>query len=215
MFSTSFQDFHFCSALPLSRCRCDLRLQSRRSGREILRPIRSRFVVFDNADCSRICPIWFCDHVSLPSSLCCEQRNKFFASPCFRDVIREMVLSSSRSSESIKHQTDLCLICDVCLRSQACSANTVYNARRPVCYTVVALYFGSDLAHLEVLRVSHAADHVLRLLAEWAERVILFQVGFQRFAIWTRFKLMNQLVRLLPCECHLVVGQLNVAILGF
>ena len=59
--------------------------------------------------------------------------------------------------------------------------------------TVVALYFGSDLAHLEVLRVSHAADHVLRLLAEWVERLTLFQDGLQRFAIWMRFKLMNQL----------------------
>ena len=63
----------------------------------------------------------------------------------------------------------------------------------------MALYFGSDLAHLEVLRVSHAADHVLRLLAERVERLLLLQIGFQR----------------LPCGCHPVVGQLNVAILGF
>ena len=60
-------------------------------------------------------------------------------------------------------------------RSQACSASTVYNAFRPVCHTIVALYFGSDLANLEVLHVSHAGDHFLRLLAEWIERVILLQ----------------------------------------
>ena len=57
----------------------------------------------------------------------------------------------------------------------------------------MALYFGSDLAYLEVLRVSHAADHVLRLPAEWVERLILFQVVFQRVAIWIRFKSMHQL----------------------
>ena len=78
-------------------------------------------------------------------------------------------------------------------RSQACSASTIYNACRPLYQTVVALYFGSDLQHLVVLRVSHSADDVLRLLAEWVERLILFQVGFQSFAIWMRFKLMNQL----------------------
>ena len=36
---------HFCSALPVLRSKSDLRLQSRRSGRIILRPIRWRFVI--------------------------------------------------------------------------------------------------------------------------------------------------------------------------
>ena len=37
-----------------------------------------------------------------------------------------------------------------------------------------ALYVGSDLANLEVLHVSHAVDHFLRLLlAERIERAIL------------------------------------------
>ena len=69
-----------------------------------------------------------------------------------------------------------------------------YNACRPVCHTVVALYLGSDLANLEVLHVSHAVDHFLRLLAEWIERVILLQVGMQRFFFRMHFELMNQLL---------------------
>ena len=72
---------------------------------------------------------------------------------------------------------------------------------------MVALYLGSDLADVEVLHVSHAVDHVLRLLAEWVERVILLQVCFQRFSIWMRLELMNQL---LDCCLAGVIG----AILG-
>ena len=49
------------------------------------------------------------------------------------------------------------------------------------------------LSHFEILHVPHAMDHVLRLFAEWVVRVILPQVGFQRFSIWVRFELMNQL----------------------
>ena len=51
-----------------------------------------------------------------------------------------------------------------------------------------------DFANLKVLHVSHAVDHSLRLLAEWIERVILLQVGLQRFSIRTRLELMNQLL---------------------
>ena len=58
----------------------------------------------------------------------------------------------------------------------------------------MTLYFGSDLANLEVLHVSHAVDHFLRLLAEWIERVILLQVGLQRFPIRMRLELVNQLL---------------------
>ena len=71
------KNFHFCSALPLSRFESDLRLQSRRSGRIFIRPKGWLFVIFHNAGCSRICPTWFCSLVSLPSLLCCELRNKF------------------------------------------------------------------------------------------------------------------------------------------
>ena len=56
-----------------------------------------------------------------------------------------------------------------------------------------ALNLKRYLTHLEVLRVSHAADHVLRLFAEWVVHVILPQFGFQRLSIWVRFELMNQL----------------------
>ena len=58
----------------------------------------------------------------------------------------------------------------------------------------MALYFGSDLANFELLHVSHAVDHFLRLLAEGVERVILLQVGLQHFSIWTRLELMNQIL---------------------
>ena len=61
-------------------------------------------------------------------------------------------------------------------------------------HTVVALYFGSDLANLKLPHVSHDVDHFLRLLAEWVEREILLQVCIQRFSIWMRLELMNQLL---------------------
>ena len=69
----------------------------------ILRSIRCRFVILDNEGYSEI---W----------LRRELRDKFFASLCFRDVHREMGLSLSRSLDSTKHQTDLCLMCEFCLR---------------------------------------------------------------------------------------------------
>ena len=106
-----------------------------------------------------------CTHASLPSLLRCELRNKFSASLCFRDVHREMDLSLSRSSESIEHHTNLCLICDFCLKV-ACMFRK-YNIQ---CLSSSTLNGHKCLAHLEVLRVSHAADHVLRLLAKWVER---------------------------------------------
>ena len=57
----------------------------------------------------------------------------------------------------------------------------------PKCQTIIALRLVFDLT------VAHVADHFLRLLAERAEYLILFQVGFQRFAIRMRFKSMDQL----------------------
>ena len=48
----------------------------------------------------------------------------------------------------------------------------IFNAFWPVSHTVGALYVGSDLAKLEVLHVSHAVDHFLRLLAERIERAM-------------------------------------------
>ena len=68
------------------------------------------------------------------------------------------------------------------------------NAFRPISHTVGELYFGSDLANLEILNVSHAVDHVFRLLAEWIGRAILLQVCFQRSSIWMCLELMNQLL---------------------
>ena len=54
-------------------------------------------------------------------------------------------------------------------------------------------FFKKKLTHFEVLHIRHAVDNVFRLFAEWVVRLILPQVGFQRFSIWVRFDLMNQL----------------------
>ena len=56
----------------------------------------------------------------------------------------------------------------------------------------MALYFGSDLANLEVLHVSHAVIRFLRLLAEWIERAMLLQVGLLRFLVRVILELVNQ-----------------------
>ena len=64
---------------------------------------------------------------------------------------------------------------------------------RPVSQTLRALNFRRDLTHFEVLYVLHTVNHIVRLFAEWVVRVILPRVGFQRFSIWVRFELMNQL----------------------
>ena len=82
-----------------------------------------------------------------------------------------------------------------------------------VCHTLGALYFESGLANLEVLRVSHAVDHFLGMLAEWIERAILLQVGLQRCFIRMRLELVNQLLDF-SCGCDCALGQPNVAILG-
>ena len=83
-------------------------------------------------------------------------------------------------------------------RTQASSASTLHNDFRQVCHPVVALYLGSDFAHLETLRASHAEDHILRLLAEWIERVILLQVDLDASRT-------DELTfGLLPCGCSTV-----------
>ena len=46
---------------------------------------------------------------------------------------------------------------------------------------------------------------LFRLLAEWVERLILFHGGFQRFAIWMRFKLMKQLFHCFPAGVILLL----------
>ena len=68
------------------------------------------------------------------------------------------------------------------------------------------MYVGSDLAHLEVLRVSHATDQFLQFLAEQNEFLILLQVRRQRLAIWVCFKLVDQF---LDCLSANIVFLLN------
>ena len=75
-----------------------------------------------------------------------------------------------------------------------------------MCQRMRALNFRRHFTPLEVLHVSQAADHVLRLLAEWVVRVILSQIGFQRLLIWMRFELMNQLF---DCFLECVIFLLN------
>ena len=59
-------------------------------------------------------------------------------------------------------------------------------------WTIWALYLRSDLAQLEVLCVSHAADQFLRLFAETIEFVVLVQVCHERLAIRVCSKLDDQ-----------------------
>ena len=139
----------------------DLRLQLHWSVRSVLRPIRSGSVMLCKLGNSDICPIWICNPFSLLCLLRRELRDTLFASLCFRDVHREMDFSLSRSLASTKHRTDPCLIFAFCLKvasmfrkcsTQRFSFSMSYSG---------ALYFGSDLAHFEVLHVSHVVDHFL------------------------------------------------------
>ena len=61
-----------------------------------------------------------------------------------------------------------------------------------MCHTVGALYVGSGLAYLELLHVSHAEDHFLRLLAERNERALLLWVFLWCFFVRVILELMNQ-----------------------
>ena len=101
---------HLFCVLPLWWCGSDLRLQLHRSVRCVLRPIRSGSVMPCNLGNSEICPTWSCNPSSFLYGLRRELRDEFFASLCFRDVHREMDLSSSISLESTKHRIDPCLI---------------------------------------------------------------------------------------------------------
>ena len=74
------------------------------------------------------------------------------------------------------------------------SACAIQDACRPVCQTVRVLNFSRDLTPFEVLHILQAVDPILRFCAEWVVHLMLPQVGFQRFSIWMRFELMNQLV---------------------
>ena len=195
------KNFHSCSARPLSRYKSDLRLQSHRSGRIILRPIGWRFVIFDNAGCSGTCPIWFCDHVFLPSSLSCELRNKLFASPLARDVLREMDLSLSRSSQSMKTANMFRKY------SVQCLSSSMFNS----CGSVLWKWS----------RTSRSTPCFPRC---WSCPSTSRWMGWTLDPFPGRLSTLRDLDAfqndestcwLLRCGCHLVFGQLNVAILGF
>ena len=174
----------------------------RRSVRRILRPIQSRFVTLCTLDKHEIAPIPF----YLPFWPRRDLRVRFFVSQYFHDVRRKMDLSLSRSLESMMHQVDHCSICAFGCRTQAGSASAIHNPFCPVCQTMRALNFWRYAPHLEVLHVSQAADHVLRLFAESFVRVILPQVGFHRLSIGMRFDLTNQLF---DCFLACVIFMLN------
>ena len=137
--------FISCSALPLSRYKSDVRLQSRRSGRIILRTIRWRFsfsitrAVQESGQYGSVI-IFLC----LPSCVV-SYVTKPFASPCFHDVLREMVRSSSRSSESMK-TSNLSLFN---LRFLSESRKHVPQVQ---CTMPVVQYVEQLWAHLEVLQ---------------------------------------------------------------
>ena len=147
---------------------------------------------------SEICPKKSCNPFSLLCWLRRELRDECFASLRFRDVHGEMDLSLSRSLESTKHRTDPCSISRVLSEGRKGVPQVQYIM--PF-HTVGALYFGSDLAHFEVLHVSHAVDHVLRLLAEWVVCVILLSGGLSTPLGLDASQIGNQLF-----DCFLVVG---------
>ena len=96
-------------------------------------------------------------------------------------------------------------------RSQARSARAVCNAFRPVCHTVVALYYESGLANLEVLHVSMlwiiSFDCSLNgLNTRDFDAGLLLDLDASRTDEST--------FGLLPCGCELALGRSNGAILG-
>ena len=63
-------------------------------------------------------------------------------------------------------------------RLRAFAAGAIYDANCPIFRTIMALYFRWDLAQLEVLRVTHAGDQLLRLFVERFEFLSLVQILF-------------------------------------
>ena len=54
--------------------------------------------------------------------------------------------------------------------------HSIQDLSASMSYSWGMVYVWRDLAYLEVLNVSHAVDHVLRLFTERIERAILLQV---------------------------------------
>ena len=133
-----------------------------------------------------IVPVWSHIPISLPFYPQCEMRGKSVASQCSHDARRELDPSLSRIVESTMYRIYPGQCSNLLCETQASSSDPC----RPACET---LHFRGDLTHFEVLHVSQAVDHFLRLFTEWFVRVFLPQVGFQRFSIWVLFELMNQL----------------------
>ena len=75
-------------------------------------PIQFLFVSLNEADRSKICLIWLCDHVSLPPCVHCELCNRFVASQLVRVELHETVASLLHILGMTKHQVDLCSTCD-------------------------------------------------------------------------------------------------------
>ena len=72
------------------------------------------------------------------------------------------------------------------------AASTVYDANFPTQRTIKALCFRRDLAQLEVLRVTHAGDQLLRLFAERIEFLSLVQILYQRLPARVVLELLNK-----------------------
>ena len=126
---------------------------------------------------------------------------KFVVFLCSRDVHRKMGLSWSRSLD-LKNIIAPWLVFEFCLK--------VANMFRK--YNIQCL--SSRMSHSCATvnwDVFHAVDHFLQLLAEWIERVILLQVGLQRFFIQMRLALVNQLFDCFLADANLFLEK-NYAI---
>ena len=77
-------------------------------------------------------------------------------------------------------------------RLHALAACAVDNARFPIESAIRALYFGRSLAKLNVFRVAHAGDQLLRVFAERIELFSLVQILYQRVTVRLNLELLNQ-----------------------
>ena len=126
-----------------------------------------------------------------------------------------MVLSLSRRSESMEHQTDLCLICDACLivasmfrkHSTQCLSSNMLN----YCGTVLWKWSRTS-RNTHCFPCCGSCPSTPRWMG-WP--LDPFPGRLSTLRDLDAFQIDELTVWLLPCGCHLFVGQLNVAILQF
>ena len=149
-------NFRVCFVLLSSQRKSGLLLRSCRMLCKCSHPIQCWSMSLDEEDRSGICP-GVCVSFSVPFWACCE--------------LHETDSSWSQNWWLTRRHIFLCSTVD--FFPKAAGICRTYNIQCPFLNRVLALYFRNDLAHFEVLRVSHAVDQFLRLLAEQIEFLIL------------------------------------------